>query len=200
MPNLYAPPQASLSQVRDHGSTCAPFWRRFLAAVVDVLIVTLISMLLLPYAYGVKWTWIAFEMWSGTALLFLNLIPAMFDGQTPGKRLLRIRIVSDTYAAIGWAKSLKRALPPSLLFIAHGGATVVILMTLPDTLFSSLMPHELRARVDGMWPVWLDGVLGIVGILFIGLELGAFMVTEHRQRLSDLFGGTVVVNVTREQQ
>jgi uncharacterized RDD family membrane protein YckC len=198
MSNIYAPSDAPRSQLPDHGATGSPFWRRLLAALVDVAIVVAFTVMLAPLMHGAKGTWIAFEIWSGMALFLYNMMPAVFNGQTLGKRLLRIRIVSDRYFPIGWAKAFMRASLPGFQCMVYAGATVVVLLSMPDSLFSALLPHELGERVRYLQPPWLDDVMVLGVILIAGLEFGAFMVTQRGQRLSDLIAGTVVINVKRE--
>jgi uncharacterized RDD family membrane protein YckC len=171
-----------------------------LAASVDVAIIGVLIVELAPMMYGEKGTWIAFQICSGMALFSYCLMPAVLNGQTLGKRLLRIRIVSDTYRSIGWAKALMRASLLGFQCMAYTSGTVADMLSMPESLFSSLLPHEISERVHSLQPPWLDGVMALGVILIAGLELGAFMVTLRGQRLSDLIAGTVVVNVKREQQ
>ena len=101
-------------------------------------------------------------------LIFLNLFatmwlyPVLFEvfwhGQTPGKRIFRLQVISDNGAQIGWSASLLRnllRLADGLPFLYALGMSVMLLhpqgKRIGDVLASTLVVHTDDARVQASW-------------------------------------------------
>ena len=101
-------------------------------------------------------------------LIFLNLFatmwlyPVLFEvfwhGQTPGKRIFRLQVISDNGAQVGWSASLLRnllRLADGLPFLYALGMSVMLLhpqgKRIGDVLASTLVVHTDDARVQASW-------------------------------------------------
>ncbi|MCU0276290.1 MAG: RDD family protein [Acidobacteria bacterium] len=106
-----------------HGAPLASFWRRAAAFVLDIVILSVlfvvVGALLAPFL--VKRGWVAHSdkivfalnaNWYSVAwvVLYFGLATYIGRGQTPGKRLLDIRVVSLAHERISLWHSLERAL------------------------------------------------------------------------------------------
>lgn len=126
-------PQAGLAgAVRPGGLSYGGFWIRFLARVVDALILAMVNgVLTLPFAVGaagrggarmILVQGIAFGMSFAVALAYETLFLGRF-GATPGKMICRLRVVRPDGAAIRYPRALGRYLATILsqiiLFIGY---------------------------------------------------------------------------------
>ncbi len=179
----------------------AGFFPRFLAYTIDGIVLSLATGCvgffggLVPVASANKQ---AGQWWDAGLGLLSIAIPLVYfvwaystDGQTPGKRALKIRVVSMDGSRLGFCKGLVRTLGyiPSSLFFELGflwsigdadkqawhdkmaGTLVVPDSVQPERLEGTIEPAEARRREKR----WLLG-LGIPSILVIsGLITGALL-------------------------
>jgi uncharacterized RDD family membrane protein YckC len=110
-----------------HGATLAPFWRRAVAFILDFVIGSLIFMVPMILIFGRRGhghitmgtpredvnlqlnfyeNWYSILWW----MLYFGLTSYFGKGQTPGKRLVRIRIVSLVNERPGLWTCMERAL------------------------------------------------------------------------------------------
>jgi len=104
------------------GAQLAPFNRRAFAFVIDFMIVgtVFIAVTLTAIPLVQKWGWFSgdvhvslnFSNWYSIVVLVLyfGLCTYFGKGQTPGKKLMRIRVVSTVHERLGLWHSLERAL------------------------------------------------------------------------------------------
>lgn len=114
--NPYATPQANLDNGLSRSYAYAGFWVRAAAAIVDTIVILIITWPLMFWLYGS-------EMFTGTDMvkgvgdvLLSYIFPLVFTialwmkfGGTPGKRLLKIKVLDEKtgqYLSLG--KSLLR--------------------------------------------------------------------------------------------
>ena len=115
-----------------HGMALASFQSRAAAFVVDFL---LAFALFMGLAFGVAWLatllkvdigdhMLKFDFQHWYSLIFLVLYFSLATywgkGMTPGKRLLKIRIVSLTHEQLGFWQSIERALGYGASFLEFG--------------------------------------------------------------------------------
>lgn len=127
---------------------------------------------------GAGWLWGAVAIALG--ILYYWLIPLVWNGQTPGKRLLRLKIVrADDGAAVSSGKLLLRQVVG--LLVLEGAVA-----------FPSQLLRELLARVAGEGAA--DVVrIGMVAITLVSVMLGVY--TPRRRMLHDRISGTCEVLV-----
>lgn len=125
---------------------------------------------------GAGWFWGAVAILLG--ILYYWLIPLVWNGQTPGKRLLRLKIVrADNGGAVSTGKLLLRQVVG--LLVLEGAVA-----------FPSQLLRELLARAAG------EGVadvvrIGMVAITIVSVMLGVY--TPSRRMLHDRISGTCEV-------
>ncbi|MDY3617667.1 RDD family protein [Agathobaculum sp.] len=123
-----------------------------------------------PGAEGYLWGLIAFAVGAAYYLLF----PVFWHGQTPGKRLFRLRIVTDGGKTPGAGALALRQLAGVLLL---EGAVA----------FPSQLLRELLARAAG------DGAANLVRIAMVALTVISIclgLYTPGRRMLHDFISGT----------
>jgi len=116
-----------------HGLELASFWRRAVAFVLDIVIMSALfagaSMLLAPLLVGKGWVQhsdrIVFALnanWYSIAwvILYFGLATYFGSGRTPGKALLGIRVVSLAHARVSLWHSLERALGYGVSLLEFG--------------------------------------------------------------------------------
>lgn len=117
-------------------------------------------------------------LWGGVALLlgalYYFVLPLVWNGRTPGKRLFRLRIVTrDGGAATAGALALRQLLGVIVL----EGAVV----------FPSQLLRELLARGAGDAPAEAARVV-MVGLTVVSIALGVY--SRERRMLHDRISGT----------
>src|SRR3954447_16044608 len=142
---------------------------RFLAVLVDSLIQALAALLIILVGVGVAATSKMSAIWAGAVAIFFGFIiywgyfagfEAIWKGQTPGKRVLKIRVIKNNgrpiniYEAIG--RNLMRAID-SLPFLYGVGLITMALnrnnRRLGDFVAGTVVVHE---RVDAsVRPDWI---------------------------------------------
>jgi len=162
----------------DHPKPCF-FWRRVLALIIDVLILTVIG-------WGLGSVFFDFLAELGiygrligmiiTLLYFGHLNSGPGGGQTIGKRIWRIRVVNGEGAGLPLDKSLGRSLVLFLPFYLNG-------LTLPGDHLAGILSILLNVIVFGF---------GIATIyLYIANQ-------RTRQSFHDLLAGSFVVSTETE--
>ena len=182
---------ARTSELAASPTPYAGFWRRFAALLIDVLI-------FLPISATLTWA----SVQSRLAALLLLFPAALFGcayqvffharwGQTPGKMVARVRVLSVDGSRIGLRQALLRSAVDifiSGLFIA---AQASALLQIPPAEYASLTWLEQSRRVgelQGSWQ-WLSWVEGAWTIS----EVVTLLFNRRRRALHDLIAGTVVL-------
>jgi len=156
----------------------AGFWRRFFAFFIDGLLLSLpafIAGIFLFDHFASLGNWgrvIGFII----ALMYFGLLnSALTNGQTPGKKCLRIRIVDEANQSIGFGRSSLRFTVLSLPFFLNGAP------------FLQLAPAWAIAGAAVL-------VFGFGGAIIYLLIFNR----RNRRSLHDLLAGTWVVRTDRE--
>ncbi len=152
------------------------FWRRFIAFMLDGLVLGLIGMGLGFFLADqfVAWgAWGRFFGFSIAAVYFGTLNSRLGNGQTVGKRLLRLQVVGLDGALLSLPRALLRFLPLSLCWFLNN---------LP------LLPNDL--------PLIATSALAIL-VFGVGLCLPYLLIFNRpsRQSLHDLLVGSCVRNL-----
>jgi uncharacterized RDD family membrane protein YckC len=152
---------------------------RFVASVID-------SLIFLPLI----WVWYLAEMTEAIFWLF-NL--AMFvvstayfvilhgrDGQTLGKRMMKVRVVRATDEnRISYRQSLWRESP---------WITINVILLIIDTVFVFAKPYDQSTTIGATYDV-----INTFSYCWIICDSATALFTSKRRSLHDLIGGTVVV-------
>ena len=159
----------------------AGFWRRIAAFVIDTLLLGLGGFLL---GQGFESVFVEMGGWGrfvgfGIALIYFGAMNSkLFDGQTIGKKILKVRVVNYNHETITVGRSIFRYIVLALPFLLNG-----------NQIFSSEMLSILA------YPLSLTIFGGILSIIYL------FIFNRvNRQSLHDLAVGTYVVDAEAEKQ
>jgi uncharacterized RDD family membrane protein YckC len=106
------PPPAVRKAPVATSATPAGFWIRVAASLLDSVPLLLLLALgfLLAFFVSPKLAWIVYPLYFGYAILLSVVLPAL-KGTTPGKKMLKLAIVSEQTVpgqGLGWATALLR--------------------------------------------------------------------------------------------
>jgi uncharacterized RDD family membrane protein YckC len=116
--NPYTTPKANLDNGHITAHDYAGFWVRAVASIIDTMVILIITMPLMYWIYGSEMI-TSTEIVKGSADILLSyVVPMVFSiylwmkfGGTPGKRLLKIKVLDEkTGQHLTFAKSLRRYL------------------------------------------------------------------------------------------
>lgn len=135
----------------------SPWWRRVCAELIDLAVVTVIANVLLLIWGGQSWWWYTHKghLAAGTiaelyitvdiaALLYYPVLVWRTNGQTIGKKLLRIRVVRADSRRMGLVLAIGREV--GIKFV------LLDLITILPIVGASL--SELIFLADVLWPLW----------------------------------------------
>jgi uncharacterized RDD family membrane protein YckC len=131
------------------------------------------------------------------SLLYSVVLVARFGG-TPGKLILRMRIVDVDGVPIGLTRAFVRNCPELLLWAASAAALCIPLLNMSDETYMQLAPHlrERRDQLEILAPLWYQP-LQIVYYLWVYGELLVLLTNKKRRALHDFLAGTVVVHLAQ---
>lgn len=174
------------------------FWRRFFAIIIDGLVLIPITMLL---EYITQMTGVQFFSWFDNVTIYAyTIILHGLYGQTLGKYILRIKVLTLSETKISFKNAfLRDAIPLLLTFIIVGYMFVHF-----APLFSSFDTKEplseqqlaelnlqvMRQMTKAFIPMMILGFMHFVWVL---LELITMLTNDKRRALHDFIAGTVVV-------
>ena len=171
----------------------AGFWPRVGALLIDMLIFAPLIILVLwieKYSrlFAVYWLIPSALL----ALWYSVHLVARFGG-TPGKLLLKIRIVSVDGLPITWRQAFIRHLPEFALSILTSAAFCLPLLAMSDSRYAEIISlgargQELRAHM----PSWYAPV-EIAGQIWTWSEFIVLLTNAKRRALHDFIAGTVVI-------
>ncbi len=154
--------------------TISAFHKRLIAWAIDLIVLFLyiwltsrFILLLKQNDYDNSYRWLEILLWIPVLLYFL-LCELWMNGQTPGKRLMNIRVIT----ASGGQPTLSQFL---IRWIFRP-------VDFPMVIFFSLLYN--------IWPWYL------FPLLFLGLA--SFILTPLSQRIGDLLAGTIVIDTKTE--
>jgi uncharacterized RDD family membrane protein YckC len=154
--------------------TISAFHKRLLAWFVDIVVIGVYIWVANQFVDAFKnglqdlsFNWLELLVWIPVLLYFL-LSEITMNGQSPGKRLLRIKVITASGGQPTLSQYLIRWLFRAIDF--------------PVLIFASL--------VYSVWPWYL------FPLLFTGLI--SFILTPQSQRIGDLLAGTIVIDTNTE--
>jgi uncharacterized RDD family membrane protein YckC len=156
------------------------FWPRFLAAIIDGLILMPIDWLY-NYVYSSQSTRIAVEwaILSHSAPWIYSVFMHGYYGQTIGKMVAKIKVVDVSESPITLRQAFLRDC------VTVGMTTAVLMLLLFEKLFGS---EDLSPSVTA-----LSMMLGITASLWSWAEIITMLTNKKRRAIHDFIAGTVVV-------
>jgi uncharacterized RDD family membrane protein YckC len=174
----------------------AGFWRRLLASSIDGLV------FLLPAA---AMGWWALSSRTAAVLLLIpcsacwhlyRVVMHAHRGQTVGKVVTRIRVVTTSGLRITWREALLRD-SVSIAFTDLATTSTLIAATLiPEAAWGQGW-RETARMLDGAEPSWGPWAKA-ASALWLWIDLLALLVNRQRRTLHDLIAGTGVICTPRD--
>lgn len=170
----------------------AGFWRRLGAGLVDFV-------LLVPFIALFIWV----ERLSRTAPIALQvpwaLLTAAYNiyfhgrwGQSIGKMVAHIRVVSVSGDAISWKQVLLRFSVDAVLGVADAASRLIGLSRISPTKYLTLSWTERGQRLFELSPG--DGLLVAALNVWFWSEIVVLLFNRRRRALHDFIAGTVVIH------
>lgn len=168
------------------------FWNRFAALVIDSVLSIAVSAILFaalrPAVEGVSLNLIFLTTW----LLAVSGYCVVRFGGSPGKLLLKLRIVAMGGETLTYRHALLRALPDYILNMA---SVLMIIWALAQLDGGAAVPARERAEIIAATiPVWIRWPLRLTQWAWGFAEIAVFFDSYERRALHDLIAGTVVVH------
>jgi uncharacterized RDD family membrane protein YckC len=199
MTDPYAPPMTPMTLVEVDGPNYACRRRRISAFFLDMFAV-LMPVVFLAISIQANQTWaFYFVPVHGLAIALYRFYAHGRNGQTIGKRLLKIRVVRSDGSPLRFPGSARRALLYTLCSLPWVVAKMIALSQISALQFSSLGKAEMRRLEASLMPDWWWLVSSIVAVVIVA-ELISCAVTARRQSLSDLIADSIVVNVKKPEE
>lgn len=180
----------------------AGFWRRFGALWLDFLIMSPVFVLVW-WGLGNFRLFQVFYFLPGIAFgLFYSVYLVQRFGGTPGKRLMKIRILQVSGEPVGYKHASYRYGPGFVFGLMASLAMVSAVLSLSDAEYHSVASiQERQAMLNSARPVW-GAYVDIILNLWVWSEFIVMMTNKKRRALHDFLAGTVVVRdapITEEQ-
>lgn len=168
------------------------FWKRFGAFWIDFLcFLPLIGITLwLNSEYRLFHLW--YYIPSHLIGLWFYVYLVKQHGGTPGKLLLRLKIVKLDGTPVGYKEALLRYSVLFVLSAASGAAIVLGTLSMSDTEYFSLGWQERALRQTELAPFWYVWVTALMNVWIWG-EFVVILTNKKRRALHDFMAGTVVV-------
>lgn len=202
--NPFSPPQARVDDVIATPSgalSYAGFWRRFGAYFIDFAV-------LLPI--------VGLSLWLGDKFRLFHLyyfVPGLIIGiffhvwlvkqygGTPGKLVLKIKIVRCDGSAVGYREAIIRH---SVLFVLTTLVSLAIIMAtlnISDAEYFSLTFMNRNVKLISLTPAWYQPV-NILMNTWVWSEFIVMFTNKQRRAIHDYMAGTVVIiaNTHRAEQ
>lgn len=180
--------------------TYAGFWPRFAALLLDLLVMSPLFILiwwgnehfrLFDVYYFLPGT--LFGLWYGVYLV------RRFGG-TPGKRLMKLRIVKVSGESVTYREALLRYLPEWVMGIGTSLAGIVAVISLTDAqYFAATTLIERSQVVAEAMPSW-NGPVTIALNVWVWSEFLVMLTNKKRRAIHDFIAGTVVVKDAQQDK
>jgi uncharacterized RDD family membrane protein YckC len=180
----------SIEDVRVHSD----FGNRFPAYLADFLIAFAIALMLGPLRPDDPYLSSLFGLatLTGTILLLQVFCVVRFGG-SPGKLMMKLRIVPAESEALSVRHALLRVLPEYAFTVAAYAFTFYALSQIDRGSFVTLGSQQQAAAVLAALPWWLPGLLSYMRCGWALADVAVFFLSLERRALHDLIAGTVVI-------
>jgi uncharacterized RDD family membrane protein YckC len=126
------------------------------------------------------------------ATFLVHVYPVVRCGASPGKLLMKLRIVPVAESRLTYRHAFLRVAPGQVLRALSTASTAVALARLDTFGFESLTRAERSELLTAAAPA-LFMVSQVVAVAWWCANLGAYFISEHGRPLHDVVAGTVVV-------
>ena len=174
----------------------AGFWPRLAANLVDALVL----LPLVAFVYGSRSQSVYLR-----AGLPLTLISAAYPivmhalyGQTLGKMVARVRVVTVDAEPIGWKHAVARSAIEVALALVSQFAVLSAVQHMPAAAWNQDFA-ALSKAIRAMEPGW-GHLASTLAALWSMSELAVLLTNHKRRALHDFIAGTVVVNLPRRDE
>ncbi len=171
----------------------AGFWRRFAASFIDIFLGFLSGLALMRLPFSTRLGYLTQTAFTAIALTAYTVILHAKWGQTIGKRLASIEVVSLNGTRISWRQSFLRS------SVDIGFATMGFLIT---TVISFKITNEEFTNIHAVLKkmreletkVWLDPLVTYLSAFWSLSELIVILFNEKRRAIHDYIAGTIVIH------
>ena len=179
--------------------TYAGFWRRFGAFWIDFLCFTP----MMWFTFWMDGQYRLFQVWYFIPGLLIGLWFYVYlvqrYGGTPGKLLLKMRIVKLDGASVGYREAMLRYSVLFTLSAASSAAMVWATLHMTDAEYFALGWQERAFRLSELAPTWSSWVIVLMNV-WIWAEFVVMLTNKKRRAPHDFMAGTVVVRWPLEPQ
>lgn len=113
-------------------------------------------------------------------------------GQTPGKKLMRVRIIRLDGARIGWTEALNRSSVDIAMGLIGIIGLLIALSQISAGEYAALAAVDKGVRMKSLTPAWINLVNDLTFVWILS-EFVVMMFNRRRRAIHDFIGGTVVV-------
>ena len=169
------------------------FWKRALVGIIDTSInVALSFTIFLPLTY---WTFEQRNIIPATLLGFVwmaiwSVFLVVRFGGTPGKLLLRMRIVDNGGDYLGWAAAIRRIIPGLIIAVLQHAQLYMVINNYPgfETPPSLLDIGMATNEYGGVFTM-----LARVSSFFIYIDVGTIIFNKKKRAIHDFLAGSYVI-------
>ncbi|MBY0236617.1 MAG: RDD family protein [Burkholderiaceae bacterium] len=171
----------------------AGFWPRFAACLIDILVMSPLLALIVWGSEHYRLFGLYYALPGTLFGLFYGVFLVRRFGGTPGKRLMKLRIVKVNGDAVTYREALLRYLPEWLMGIGGTVAGAMAVLSLTDAqYFATTSMFERSKLVEAAMPDW-NAPLTIAINIWIWGEFLIMLTNKKRQAIHDFIAGTVII-------
>lgn len=171
----------------------AGFWPRFAALWLDLLIMSPIIALAWWGGEHFRLFDLYFFIPNTLFVLFYSVYLVQRFGGTPGKRIMKLRIVKLNGERVTYREALLRYLPEWLLIIGSSVALIIAALHLTDAqYFSAPSMFERMQIIESAAPSWHEPIQ-ILLQFWIWSEFIVMLANKKRRAIHDFIAGTLVI-------
>ena len=190
MPGLTSPAVVlSVEDVRVYSD----FWHRFGALVIDSLLSIAVSAALFAVLRPVVQGYMLNLLFGTAWLLVVSVFCVVRFGGSPGKLLLKMRIVAMDGEPLTYRHALLRGLPDYILVTVGVLIGAWAVAQLDGAAFDTLSARDRADLITATIPVWIRWPLQLTRCAWGLADIAVFFDSYERRALHDLIAGTVVV-------
>ncbi len=171
----------------------AGFWKRFGAYWIDVIIFLPIMVL---STWGGEQSRLFQLYWFVPGLfigLWFHVYLVKTYGATPGKLLLKIKIVKVDGSDVGYKEAMLRYSVLFVISVVMSAALIPVTLEMTDAYYFSMRWQERALYMVEHAPSWFN-VANVFMNIWIWSEFIVMLTNKKRRALHDFIAGTVVIN------
>jgi uncharacterized RDD family membrane protein YckC len=170
----------------------AGFWRRFGAFWVDALILTPLVLLILYINNAGRLNILYTLIPNYIFFIFYHIYCVKRWGGTPGKLILKIKIININGNPVGWKEAILRHLVDLLLGLPATLAMIIVMFGMTDDQFILMTFHERQKWIFEHMPFWYKPSRWINQI-WIFSEFIVLLCNDRKRALHDFIAKTAVI-------